>query len=477
MTTNNEFVSHLITIRPEERQINWQSLDFTLFFHFGVNTFTGREWGDGTESPAVYDPADLNTDQWCEALVSAGAKACIITAKHHDGFCLFDSAYTGHSVKNSPKPLDVVASLSKSCGKYGVKLGVYLSPWDRHEKTYGSGKPYDDYFCAQLEELTTNYGPLYTVWFDGACGEGPNGKVQVYDWNRYYEIIRRNQPDAVISISGPDVRWIGNEAGATRPCEWSVVPARLRDNRLIAERSQRSDDQAFRVKPLSEEDEDLGSREFLESEEELCWYPAEVDVSIRPGWFYHKEEDNKVRSVENLLNIYERSVGGNAVLLLNVPPDTAGRISTFDSIRLRELGDRIRSIYTENLLADAKISLEDTLESRDLSSVLIDDESYWIGDKEKAEIIITLPEVKKLTHFVLSEQIRESQRIEEFTVSAMISDTWQEIHRGTTVGYKKICRFDLIETRKLKLMISKSRIAPTLRFIAGYYDSSAIIIY
>jgi len=474
MNTNDNFVSRLIAIKPEERQFAWQSLEFTTFFHFGINTFTDREWGDGTENPSVYDPSALDTDQWCEAIVSAGAKACIITAKHHDGFCLFNSKHTEHSVINSPKNFDVVALLSKSCAKYDIQLGVYLSPWDRHEKTYGSGKPYDDYFCAQLEELTKNYGPLYTVWFDGACGEGPNGKKQVYDWNRYYDVIRKNQPDAVISISGPDVRWIGNEAGATRPSEWSVVPVCLRDTRLIAESSQQSDDVVFREKPLSEEDEDLGSREILETESNLCWYPAEVDVSIRPGWFYHKSEDDEVRSVENLLNIYERSVGGNAVLLLNIPPDTEGKLNAADTVRLKELGDRINSIYSENLLTDAGLSFSGSLQNNDLQNVQIDDESYWIGDEKQTELTVTMPESKKLTHFVLCEQIRNSQRIEEFTVYAEIDNTWHKVYTGTTVGYKKICSFSSVTARRLKLVISKSRAAPTLRFIAGYYDAVKI---
>jgi len=179
-------VKRLVAIRPGERQIMWQSLGFTAFLHFGVNTFTNREWGTGREDPAVFAPAALATEQWCAALQAAGIKACILTAKHHDGFCLWDTAYTRHSVISSPKPVDIVASLADSCRRSGLKLGLYLSPWDRHEQTYGTGKPYDDFFCGQLEELTTRYGGLYTIWFDGACGEGPNGKAQEDDWERYF---------------------------------------------------------------------------------------------------------------------------------------------------------------------------------------------------------------------------------------------------------------------------------------------------
>ncbi|MCL2362213.1 MAG: alpha-L-fucosidase [Defluviitaleaceae bacterium] len=462
----DSFVNKLTSVRPSERQTAWQALGFTAFLHYGINTFTDREWGNGKESPRDYNPTDLDTDQWCQALKSAGITACIITAKHHDGFCLFDTAHTKHSVMYSPRPVDVVASLANSCTKYGLKMGVYLSPWDRNAPTYGSGIEYDDYFCAQLEELTTKYGPLYSLWFDGACGEGPNGKKQVYDWNRYYAVIRKNQPDAVIAVCGPDVRWIGNEAGYTRPSEWSVVPSRMRKTETTAALSQQSDDTAFRQKPLSSQDEDLGSRDFLEEElkrgGELCWYPAEVDVSIRPGWFYHPKEDNQVRSLENLLDIYEKSVGGNAVLLLNIPPDTKGQINPADAARLKELGDCIRSIYSQNLLADARASCG--------HNILVDDDTYWMGSNETEEIEISLEEPKTLTHIVLCEQTTESQRIEAFSIMAEIDGKWCVLYEGTTVGFKKICRFKPVEVRNLNICIKQSRVSPTLRYIAGHYE-------
>jgi len=462
----DSFLSKITAIKPKEKQVNWQALGFTAFLHYGINTFTNREWGNGKENPEDYNPSDLDTDQWCEALVSAGVTACIITAKHHDGFCLFDTAHTKHNVMHSPKPVDVVAALSASCAKYGLKMGVYLSPWDQNALTYGSGKAYDDFFCAQLEELTTKYGLLYSLWFDGACGEGPNGKKQVYDWPRYYAVIRKNQPNAVITVCGPDVRWIGNEAGYTRPSEWSVVPDRMRQAETIHALSQQSDNTAFREKPITSEDEDLGSRELLAKELELggklCWYPAEVDVSIRPGWFYHPAEDGKVRSLENLLDIYEKSVGGNAVLLLNIPPNTKGQIHAADAARLKELGERLRSIYSNNLLRDAVASCG--------QDVLKDDDAYWIGAKECEEITITLPEPKTLTHIVLCEEIRESQRIEAFSIFTEVDGKWVNIYDGTTVGFKKICRFSAVAVSGLRIVINQSRIAPTLRYIAGYFD-------
>jgi len=462
------FIRKLVSVRPTEEQIAWQELGFTAFLHYGINTFTDREWGDGSESPGSYNPAALDTDQWCQALKDAGVNACIITAKHHDGFCLFDTAHTGHSVMHSPRPVDVVASLSESCAKYGLKMGVYLSPWDRNAPSYGSGVPYDDYFCAQLEELTTRYGPLYSVWFDGACGEGPNGKRQVYDWARYHAVIRKNQPQAVIAVCGPDVRWIGNEAGHTRPSEWSVVPARLRFAEHTAGLSQQADDSAFRERPIKSGDEDLGSRDFLAGEKELCWYPAEVDVSIRPGWFYHQTEDDKIRSVENLLDIYEKSVGGNAVLLLNVPPDTSGQISRADATRLRELGERIRSIFADNLFAKAQIAIG----GADRPDLAENDCRYWMGSNEHAEIHVRMPNAETLTHIVLREEIRQSQRIEAFSVSADMNGCWQTVYQGTTVGFKKICRFAPTQARVWRIDITQSRQAPTLRFVGGYADKS-----
>jgi len=468
-------VQTLTQVRPEERQIVWQELGFTAFLHFGINTFTNREWGTGQETPSMYNPSRLDTDQWCEALKSAGIRACILTAKHHDGFCLFDTTYTKHSVMSSPCPRDVVAMLAASCEKYGLKLGIYLSPWDRHEPSYGSGKQYDDFFCGQLERILTHYGKLYSLWFDGACGEGPNGKRQFYDWDRYYALIRRHQPDAVISIAGPDVRWIGNEAGATRPSEWSVVPASLRDVHKIAGESQHVDDAEFRQRPILQRD--LGSREALANEGSLAWYPAEVDVSIRPGWFYHPEEDEKVKPLETLLRFYETSAGGNAVLLLNIPPDREGRIHETDRLRLEELGAAIRGIFDTNLLKGASVRADTEDPSCPAANILYDDNSYWrpSGESEQAEIEIALPHPTKISHIDLREQIRESQRIEIFSILAKTGEGgWKKIYSGTTVGCRKICRFCPTETDGLRIAIEQSRVYPTLRFIGAYLENGML---
>ena len=454
-------VSRLTAVRPSERQIRWQALGFTAFLHFGINTFTNREWGTGDEDPALYAPASLDTGQWCAALRAAGIKACILTAKHHDGFCLWDTAHTRHGVMASPAPVDVVAALAESCRRCGLKLGLYLSPWDMHEETYGTGAAYDDFFCNQLEELTTGYGALYTLWFDGACGEGPNGKKQVYDWERYYAVIRKNQPEAVISVMGPDVRWIGNEAGETRRSEWSVVSARLRDQALIAARSQQADG----LPPLSPMDEDLGSAQALAREPALCWYPAEVDVSIRPGWFYHPEENTKLRTVDDLLRMYEASAGGNAVLLLNVPPDTDGCIHAADASRLRALGEVLRERYRDNLCAGATAHADD---GNALPQVLIDDETFWQGDGETCAVALAFPSARTVRRIVLCEQIREGQRIAAFEIAAVTGGEERVLYRGTTVGFRKICEVGAVHADALRISITDSREYPTLRFIGVY---------
>ena len=440
LNENKEWLDKLVNVRPSKRQLAWQQLEFTAFFHYGINSFTDKEWGDGTEDISIFHPVALNTDRWCESLLDAEIKACIITAKHHDGFCLWDTKYTDHSVMHTPFGKDIVAELAASCKKYGIKLGVYLSPWDRHEPTYGQGKAYDDYFCNQLTELLTNYGELYTVWFDGACGEGPNGKRQVYDWERYYALIRKLQPNAVISISGPDVRWCGNEAGDCRESEWSVVPARLFSQKAIAEASQQADDSEFREKKIDERDRDLGSREVIAGETEFIWYPAEVDTSIRPGWFYHESEDDKVRSLEELTGIYEKSVGGNSVLLLNIPPHKDGYLAKPDVERLHEIGEYIRENF-RNFRTDVEIT-----ESTETENVVF---------------TLRLGEEKPLRYLALKEDIKEGQRVEKFHVEA----DGKTVANGTTIGYQKILPLHGISAKELRVVFEEYRAKPVMESI------------
>ena len=356
----------LVQVVPSKRQLAYENMEFFCFIHFTVNTFTGNEWGDGTESEDIFNPEELDARQWAKTAAEGGMKGLILTCKHHDGFCLWPSQYTEHSIKNSPYKNgkgDIVRETAEACREFGLKFGIYLSPWDRNNSSYGKGREYDDYYVNQLRELLTQYGDIFVIWLDGACGEGANGKIQQYDWQRYYQVMRELQPDAVISISGPDIRWCGNEAGEVRPSEWSVVSKDMTNPAVTAELSQQEDNGEFRNRPLDQTQTDLGSRERLANEKELAWFPAETDVSIRPGWFYHKEDDHQVRSFENLKDIYLKSVGGNTTLLLNIPPMKNGRIHETDAANLKKLGDFIHKAFRDNLVQTAKITTSPALDA------------------------------------------------------------------------------------------------------------------
>ena len=467
----------LIKAVPSERQLTYEKMEFFCFIHFTVNTFTGSEWGDGKEDVSIFNPTDLDARQWVKSAKDAGMKGLILTCKHHDGFCLWPSKYTEHSVKNSPYKNgkgDIVREVSEACKEFGLKFGIYLSPWDRNNSSYGKGKEYDDYYVNQLTELLTEYGELYTIWLDGACGEGANGKIQKYDWNRYYKVMRELQPNAVISISGPDVRWCGNEAGEVRESEWSVVAKDMTDPSITAELSQHEDNEEFRDRPLDETQSDLGSRERLKNEKELVWYPAETDVSIRPGWFYHEEEDDKVRSFENLKDIYLKSVGGNTTLLLNIPPMKNGKIHEKDMAILKRLGEFINDTFKNNLLKNALITTVPEHDCRGNSPDMMrtDDYNTYFMNKEgenKLQIEIKFDECKKLNYLVLKEAITFSQRVEKFNVYFNDeSGNKIKIFEGTTIGYKRIIDLKGIKTDNLTIEIEDSRVAPVMSFVGVY---------
>lgn len=423
----------LIAIRPSARQLAWQSMEFYGFLHFGMNTMTGREWGDGNDRPAVFDPATVDADQWVTACRSAGMTGVIITAKHHDGFCLWPTATTPYSVVSSPFRGDVVGLVAGAARRHGLKLGVYLSPWDRNHPSYGTGKGYDDVYVEQLTELLTNYGPVFTVWLDGANGEGPNGKVQQYDWERYYAVVRDLQPDAVISVCGPDVRWCGNEAGATRPDEWSVVPRALRDVERIAEKSQQIDNGEF-SRLIRSDDQDLGSRAALAgAEDDLVWYPAEVNTSIRPGWFFHAAENDAVRGPEELFQIYLKSVGGNATFLLNVPPGPDGRIHDNDVAALRGLG---------SLLAGFR--------NRAVPATL------------GGDLTLRLPAPQAVEAVVVGEDISRGQRVEHLVVHGLADGQWRVLGEARSVGYRRIVTFEPVTVESVWVEIRETRGKPVI---------------
>ncbi len=463
--------SELVRIVPSERQLALQKMEFYAFVHFTVNTFTDREWGDGTENPAVFNPSELNPDQWVSAVKDAGMKGLILTCKHHDGFCLWPSKYTEHSVKNSPCKADVIRMTADACRSGGIRFGIYLSPWDRNKPLYGSGKPYDDYFVNQLTELLTGYGEIFSVWFDGACGEGANGRKQFYDWERYYRVIRSLQPRACIHVCGPDIRWCGNEAGETRPSEWSVVPRRTMDTEKIASLSQQADDSSFRLRPIHAQDMDLGSREVLRDETELIWYPAEVNTSIRPGWFWHESENDQVKPLSKLVKIYMKSVGGNATFLLNIPPDRRGLFHENDVQRLHELGAFLRNAFQYNLIAEAvEITGPDSADSRDIRNIVSNDDSFYFPADFTGvlEIRVRWNQPQCIRYAVIREHLPLSQRIERFEIWAAKDEGAVLLAKGTTVGNKRIVELENCVSSEVILRITDSREIPAVEQLAFY---------
>ncbi len=453
--TVRELESKAARVIPSARQLRWQALEFQAFVHFGMNTFTDREWGEGTEDPELFNPTDLDAGQWVEAVRAAGIRGLIVTAKHHDGFCLWPSRFTEHSVKNSPwkdGKGDVVGEVAEACRKGGLKFGVYLSPWDRHEPSYGDSPRYNEHFKNQLRELLTQYGEVSEVWFDGACGEGPNGKRQVYDWAGYFALIRELQPGAVISIMGPDARWIGNEAGVTRESEWSVIPVVGSDD-LPDEKNPGG------IAHLDAQAPDLGSFGRIAAVARLggrlIWYPGQVDVSIRPGWFYHAAEDDKVKSLDHLLDIYYTSVGGNAQLLLNIPPDKRGRIHENDARRLKELGDRLRATFAVNLAATAKMTM--TFENALVDGVDGRGKTTGYSRPGVDTVELNLMGPKTFNVAMLKEDLCEGQRIEAFAFDFWDGKEWKETARGTTVGWKKLLRFPAVESAKVRVRLMRTR--------------------
>ena len=428
---------------PTPQQLAWQQMEFTAFLHFGINTFTGNEWGSGKEDPAVFNPTELDCEQWVRSLKEGGFKMAIITAKHHDGFCLWPTKTTKHSVANSPWKNgkgDVVRELRDACDKYGIKFGVYLSPWDRNAECYGDSPAYNKFFIEQLTELLTNYGEVHEVWFDGANGEGPNGKKQIYDWDAILKTIRRLQPKAVTAIMGDDVRWVGNERGIGRETEWSAT--------ALMPHSYAGADESYAKLGIKGTGKDLGSRALLEKAPALYWYPSEVDVSIRPGWFYHAEEDGKVKSLKHLSDIYFQSVGYNSVLLLNIPPDRRGLIHEADIKRLKEFADYRQQTFADNRVKNGR--------------------KYW-STTSGGEAVYALKSKSEINLVMLQEDITKGQRVEAFTVEALTDNGWKEVGKGTTIGYKRMLRFPAVNANKLRVRIDECRLTAYVSQVAAYY--------
>jgi len=446
---------------PTPQQLQWQRGELTLFLHFGVNTFTGREWGDGKEDPKVFNPTKLDARQWAKAAKAGGFTLAILTAKHHDGFCLWPSRYTEHSVKSSPwkdGKGDVVREFCDAFRAEGIRIGLYLSPWDRNAPSYGDSPRYNDLYCNQLTELLTNYAPVYEVWFDGACGEGPNGRKQVYDFPRFWGIVRKLAPDAVIfSDAGPDVRWIGNEQGiAGDPC-WSTV-----DPAVWLEPGKAADGARDPIKRLQHGDR--GG---------TVWRPGESDVSIRPGWFYHPQEDSKVRSVENLVDLYFKSVGRNSLLLLNVPPNREGLLSDVDVRRLAEFKARRDEVFRHDLCAGRGAMASNAREGFGSAKVTDGDvDSFWAVEDgiTSGWVEVDLGRPVKFNIACIQEAIALGQRVEEYHIEYLDGGDWQTLAKGTTIGHKKLDRFKTVTAQRVRLVIDKALACPTVAAFSLYFD-------
>lgn len=488
--TEEQRLDKYVSVLPNRNQKALQRKRFNVFFHYGINTFTGKEWGNGKADPKKFFPKSQDTDQWVKAAKDAGAYGVILTCKHHDGFCLWQTATTDYGVASSDYKNgkgDVVKEVSDSCRKFGLKFGIYLSPWDRNSETYATDG-YNDFYCAQLKELLTNYGEIFCVWLDGACGSDLDGKPkQVYDWKRYYDLIHELQPNACISNCGPDVRWVGNENGLARDSEWNVVPKYAFDVPVIEELSQKTDDVNFVKKSAENFSPDSVDRETLAKFDDFIWYPAEVDVSIRPGWFFHGSQNFKLRSLKNLLKIYYTTVGGNSILLLNVPPDKNGLIHKKDLRRLGELGNRIRE-DEKQLLKITKISAPEAEYGNVIENVLTyeydektyDPVSYYTPAKEadNYEIRLELEKPTVINRVKLVENVAFSQRIENFEIYAKDdadASVYKKIYDGTTVGYGRTALFRPVSTDSLIIRLTSTRKKPYIEFIGVYADNGFFI--
>lgn len=469
-TSGKVLPPHPILPVPEPKQVEWQQMETYAFIHFGLNTFNDREWGYGDTDPKTFNPTNLDCEQWAQTLVKAGMKGVILTAKHHDGFCLWPFEGTDYSVKNSPWKNgkgNVVKELSEACKKYGLKFAVYLSPWDRHQANYGTPE-YLPYFYAQLHDLLTNYGPVFEVWFDGANGgDGWYGgakdirtidRKNYYNYPRIYEMLDSIQPQAIIfSDGGPGCRWVGNEKGFAGATNWSF----LREGE---------------VHPGYEKSYELQYGHADGNQ----WVPAECDVSIRPGWFYHPEEDDRVKSPDQLVDLYYRSVGHNATLLLNFPVDRRGLIHPVDSANAVRFHEMIQQQLKTNLVAGMTPKVSNERGGDFVASALTDDnfDTYWATEDgvTTADIEFSFDTPTRMNRMMLQEYIPLGQRVKAFVVEYLDKDTWLPVklnEETTTIGYKRLLRFETVETKGIRIRITDAR-GPLCLSNVGVYDAGNV---
>jgi len=436
---------------PSKEQLQWHEKEFYLFIHFGPNTFTDKEWGEGNEDPSVFNPTALDCEQWARIAKKAGAKGIILTAKHHDGFCLWPSKFSTHTVRESKWKNgqgDVVKALSDACKKTGIEMGIYISPWDRNHPVYGT-PGYNDVYLSTMKELLTNYGKFFELWWDGANGEGPNGKKQQYDFNRFQDSAFTWQPQLMIfSDIGPSIRWCGNENGFLGNTNWNLL------------------DTAGFSRGSGAPPTDTLNQGNVNGR---YWIPAEADVSIRPGWFYHAAEDTKVKSPKTLFNLYLQSVGHGGNLLLNVPPDRSGKINAADSTALMGFRKIREAAFAKDVFANAKIS-SNTHPSNSLDKLTDHDiNTFWVSSQQENTVLVfELPQKKQVNSIVLEEMIKYGQRVQAFTIEVSDGNSYRTVFTGTTIGRKKIAVFEKQETDKIKITITRAKAVPVLRGVAGY---------
>jgi alpha-L-fucosidase len=442
---------------PSGRQLAWQNVPFYLFMHFGPNTFTDLEWGKGSEKEEVFNPTELDCRQWCRIAKAAGATGIVITAKHHDGFCLWPSAYSKHTVAQSKwkdGKGDVLKELSAACREYGLSFGVYLSPWDRNHPAYGT-PAYNDVFVNMMTEVVTHYGPFFEFWWDGANGEGPNGKKQVYDWHRFESTLRKIAPNTpVFSDIGPDIRWVGNEIGIAGSTNWNLLNT-----------------EGFSRGAGAPPNDTLNQGNINGKH----WIPAECDVSIRPGWFYHVKEDSLVKSPETLFNIYLKSVGRGANLILNVPPNSKGLISSFDSAALMGFA-KLRAESFQNLLLDKDQATVFLNEEKITSSINGKTEVIKFGKNYKEEYLkILFKKEQAVNCILLKEAIQWGQRIKSFTIELYDNDSLIYRTTHTTIGHQRIISFPTRNSNRILIRIADAKSYPIIGDIAVYHIQEELV--
>lgn len=449
-------------IKPTERQLKWQNMEFYAIVYYGMNTFTVREIGDGFAVPEMFCPENIDTDEWANSVKEGGMSGLILTAKHYDGFCNWQTETTDYSVRSSNwlgGKGDLVKLVELSARKAGLKFGLYYPIWDRHEKSFKTAE-YNEYLKKQITELTTLYGELFEIIIDDRCDE--NLTVDI-DYGAIYRIIRTNQPDCAITFRGPDGRWVGNSRAVTRTEEWSCVPANY------AYDEDGSNPLSKRMKKIGQMENDIGSRKFIKKETEFRWAPCEVNYHMRPHWFYRKDDDMLAKTKDKILAMYIKTVGSNSNLMLGIAPDKSGHLHEQEIQILSATGHDLSVIYGYNLLKECSVSASSQLSGLyKAENVAKDDDSFWSAAEKdkKPELIITFDNNEMFDKVVLSENIRNGQKIEKFTVYfENEKGKWKKFGEGTVIGHKKICTYKPTESKRIKIVFEKYRNTPEIRYI------------